>query len=197
MTSLRRVAWLGALATALSAASPDGLVAAEQGTGKPSAMWEIERTLELRAHRSLRDVRVRTILPAPFKTDGCSGGLSDVWAYVAERFPAFAEAHQARPPWERCCVEHDRAYHGAGPDPDPERSYDNRAAADAALRACVLATAADRTSSLGEEYALTPAQVRAVYSAIGQAMFLAVRLGGKPCTGMPWRWGYGYPSCAR
>ena len=34
----------------------------------------------------------------PFTTDGCSGGLSDAWRVVADRFPAFAEAHREAPP---------------------------------------------------------------------------------------------------
>ena len=135
--------------------------------------------------------------PAPFATDGCSGGLSHVWAYVAEVFPAFAKAHEARPPWESCCAEHDRVYHLAGPDPDPERSFDNRLEADQHLRACVLATADERSPNLVEGYGMTPAQVNAAYSAIAEAMYLAVRVGGGPCTGMPWRWGYGYPPCDR
>ena len=87
----------------------------------PTSLW---RRMELPAHRALQRVRETpgTTL-APFTTDGCSGGLSDVWRVVADRFPAFAEAHRQAPPWEGCCVIHDRAYHAAGPDAEAELSY--------------------------------------------------------------------------
>ena len=26
-------------------------------------------------------------------------------------------------------------------------------------------------------------------------MYRAVRIGGGPCTGLPWRWGNGWPGC--
>jgi hypothetical protein len=182
------------LAAALASGAPGAGAAEPDGV---SSMAGVESDLELKGHRALRGVRENTPDPAPFTTDGCSGGLSDVWAYVAKRFPAFAEAHQARPPWEACCVIHDRAYHRAGWDLDPERSYDNRLEADRQLRACVLATADARATPLGEGYGLTPEQVEAAYSAIAQAMYVAVRLGGGPCTDMPWRWGYGYSPCDR
>lgn len=152
--------------------------------------------VEIPSHRWLAEVRKApgTRL-APFTTDGCSGGLSGLWTFTAERYPAFAEAHQGVPPWEDCCVTHDRAYHAGGADPDPEASYAARIAADEALRRCVTATASERDHVLRERYGLTEAQVRLVYRAIGAAMFHAVRLGGGPCTGLPWRWGYGYPHC--
>jgi hypothetical protein len=44
-------------------------------------------------------------------------------AVVADRFPAFAEAHRLAPPWEGCCVIHDRAYHAGDPDAEAELSY--------------------------------------------------------------------------
>ena len=30
----------------------------------------------------------------------------------------------------------------------------------------------------------------------GELMYRAVRLGGAPCTGLPWRWGHGWPPCS-
>jgi len=163
--------------------------------GEPPAT-QLERWLELPAHRALRVVRTSSgVILAPFITDGCSGGMSRVWSYVADTFPDFAEAHRSRPPWEACCVTHDRAYHAAGPDPNPEQSYEGRLLADQALRACVLATAGERSDRLGTQYGLTTEQIRAAYSAIAEAMYLSVRLGGGPCSGLPWRWGYGYPHC--
>jgi hypothetical protein len=35
------------------------------------------------------------------------------------------------------------------------------------------------------------------YAAIADAIFAAVRLGGAPCSGLSWRWGYGFPNCLR
>ena len=160
----------------------------------PASLW---RRMELPAHRALQRVRETpgTAL-APFTTDGCSGGLSDVWRVVADRFPAFAEAHRQAPPWEGCCVIHDRAYHAGGPDAEAELSYSARLSADEALRLCVVHSADDRTAELVGRYGLTEKEVRSAYDAVAAAMYLAVRFGGGPCTGLPWRWGYGYPNCS-
>ena len=157
---------------------------------------QLSRSVELPAHGWLAEVRdaPETTLSA-FTTDGCSGGMSSLWSFMAERFPAFAEAHEGTPPWEGCCVVHDRAYHSGGPDSSPEASYDARLQADEALRACVEQTADSRDAVLSEIYGLDAEQIRQVYAAIAAGMFQAVRLGGGPCTGLPWRWGYGYPQC--
>ncbi|MEM9787989.1 MAG: hypothetical protein AAF801_15935 [Pseudomonadota bacterium] len=156
---------------------------------------QFSRAVELPAHRWLAEQRATRGTPAEFTTDGCSGGMSSLWTFVAEHYPAFSDAHGGIPPWEGCCVTHDRAYHDAGPDPDPDASYDARLDADKALRLCVKGTASLRDSVLMQEYGMSEAQVRAAYDAISVSMFQAVRLGGGPCTGLPWRWGYGYPQC--
>ena len=156
----------------------------------------LSRAVELPSHRWLAKIRR---LPAtelePFTTDGCSGGMSSLWAFTAQSYPEFAEAHLGVPPWEECCVTHDRAYHTGGKEPDPEASYAARIKADEKLRQCVIATSSDRDDVLMDLYGMTEAEVKLVYEAIGAAMFQAVRLGGGPCTGLPWRWGYGYPNC--
>ena len=158
-----------------------------------ASLWE---RLELPAHRALQAVRETPgATLAPFTTDRCSGGLSDAWRVVADRFPAFAEAHREAPPWEACCVTHDRAYHSGGPDNQAELSYAARLAADRALQFCVVHSADGRIGDLTKRYGLTEDEVRSSYGAIGAAMYLAVRLGGGPCTGLSWRWGYGYPDC--
>jgi len=132
---------------------------------------------------------------APFATDGCSGGLSDVWAFVGEALPAFAAVHGAVPPWEGCCVAHDRAYHDAAGTRQAAQSHAARLAADEALRLCVQNTAAGREAALGAQYGLGREAVETAYAMIAAAMFRAVRAGGWPCTGLPWRWGYGWPDC--
>lgn len=40
----------------------------------------------------------------PFKSDGCSGGMSWLWRKIFKR----------PPPWEDVCVRHDQAYHKGG-----------------------------------------------------------------------------------
>lgn len=157
----------------------------------------MSRAIEMPSHRALMDriADPATVL-APFETDGCSGGLSDVWRLVARTFPGFAETFEAAPPWEPCCVTHDRAYHDAGGTTDPGASYYARLVADRALQVCVTETGAARRTEMATEYGVTPVQVDTAYGAIAGAMFMAVRFGGAPCSGLPWRWGYGWPGCS-
>lgn len=150
--------------------------------------------LERPAHRALERVRADYDL-APFTTDGCSGGMSATWRVIAQSFPGFDELHGDLPPWEDCCIIHDKAYHDAGPDPTPEASFAARLAADEALRQCVVDTAHNRATDLAQSYEVSEAFVIEGFTAIGDAMFTAVRAGGVPCSGLPWRWGYGYPLC--
>lgn len=161
-----------------------------------SVAGRVARTLEMPAHRGLMAaVADPASTLSSFTTDGCSGGLSSTWTVVADLFPDFAAAHDDQPPWEACCVAHDRRYHDAGGATEAEASYDARLAADEELRGCVVAGGEDRVASLAELYGVTDDQVRRAYSAIGDSMFTAVRFGGAPCSGLPWRWGYGYPGC--
>jgi hypothetical protein len=156
----------------------------------------LQRTLELPAHRLLMAVVTAPgAEPAPFVSDGCSGGLSMSWRVAADHLPGFAEAHEAAPPWEACCIAHDRAYRAAGGARTAENSYAARLEADTALKACVVATGETRLADLAIRYGRTEAQVRSVYAAIAEAMFGAVRMGGGPCSGLPWAWGFGYPGC--
>ena len=166
-------------------------VAAGSGTALAQAVdpqWRVERP----SHRALARVRAEGAAPAPFETDGCSGGLSSVWRVAASRLPDFGEAFGAHPPWEACCVAHARLYHLGGDDPEPEARYAARLEADQALEVCVRATG-EAAAALEEEGA---AQVRLGYEAVARAMFVAVRFGGAPCSGLPWRWGFGHAGCA-
>lgn len=121
--------------------------------------------------------------------------MSAIWDLVAETIPAFAATHGDLPPWESCCVTHDRAYHAAGPFPDPRDGYAARRDADTALRACVRSGADAEAARLAQSYDLSETTIRHAYDAVADAMYNAVRLGGGPCSGLPWRWGYGYPNC--
>lgn len=155
------------------------------------------RTLEMPAHRALMDRRAQPETKlAPFKSDGCSGGLSNVWGLVSGQFPQFAAAHEEAPPWEFCCVVHDMAYHDAGGAQTAGASYANRAQADDALRACVIQTGEQRRYQLARQYDVDPETVSSAYEVVAEAMHLAVRFGGAPCSGLPWRWGFGFPDCS-
>ena len=63
---------------------------------------------ELRLQQ-LQTVRNESKL-APFTTDGCSANLSSTWEFMADKFPGFEEQFGNNPPWEDCCVIHDKAY---------------------------------------------------------------------------------------
>jgi len=157
--------------------------------------------LELGLHQQLQDQMQGQLnesgsVLADFTTDGCSGGLSVGWTDFSERVDFFRERHGTQPPWESCCVEHDRAYHfGGGAGLTAVESFSLREQADDELRACVLDTATERGDLLIAEYGLDDKQVAELYETIAASMHLAVRLGGMPCTGLSWRWGYGWPDC--
>ncbi|MDH3451427.1 MAG: hypothetical protein OEN20_03335 [Gammaproteobacteria bacterium] len=185
--------WTTLLPLVLSASPAFGQAAA---TPNPS-IDAIERQLETGRHERLirRIADDRTAL-TDFLTDGCSGGLSIGWEYLAGRFPEFAARHGERPPWEHCCVAHDRKYHaGAAHGASASESFDQRQAADLQLMSCVVASGVQRASGLQRTYRLTEDQVAVLYKAIAELMYRAVRLGGVPCTAQPWRWGYGWPMC--
>jgi hypothetical protein len=164
--------------------------------GPLAAQDGLMRLAEMPAHRALLRAVADGTAPVPFETDGCSGGLSTVWDLVADQFPSFAAIHQQAPPWEGCCVTHDRAYHNAGGTTEAEASYDARLAADDALQACVIATGDARQDVIAAQYGASPEQVRAAYRTIAGAMHMAVRFGGAPCSGLPWRWGFGFAQCS-
>lgn len=156
-----------------------------------------QRNIELKAHHEfIQSLRKNSSRLGAFSTDGCSGGLSRAWWALSDRFPAFAKTHEKAPPWETCCLNHDRSYHSAGGATEAHESFALRLSADQALRTCILGTGRRRSADLSATFGLSEDQIRSAYEAIASAMFDAVRIGGLPCTGLPWRWGYGYPPCA-
>jgi len=186
ISSKRRLA--PALALLLSWAAPAAGAA-------PTVVDRVELWLELPAQE--RFVAAKTApgaTLAPFTTDGCSGGLSAGWAFAARHIPALAAHHGAHPPWEECCFVHDRAYH-QGRGGDALASFLARRDADETMRACVLAEGAARREILMRDYGLGAGAVDLLYEGIAGAMYRAVRLGGAPCSPLPWRWGYGWPEC--
>ena len=88
---------------------------------------------------------------APFTSDGCSA------------FPDGTMEQEEL--WLECCKAHDYAYWKGG-------SYEERVAADEALKACVAETGQDEVAAL---------------------MLAGVRIGGTPYFPTGFRWGYGWP----
>lgn len=187
-----------ALATVLSFCL--GCVAAGVAWAQESpdpTMDAIERQLELGSHEGLlARISEGDAVTNDFTTDGCSGGLSAGWEQLSARFPEFAARHGEQPPWQACCVAHDRHYHSGGENASSaSESFEQRKAADLELMGCVVDTGVQRSAALQEIYGLTEDQVRLLYESISELMYRAVRLGGTPCTNQPWRWGYGWPLC--
>lgn len=167
-------------------------------TGKlESGIDLLERQLEMGRHEQLlaRKTHLQNVL-AEFTTDGCSGGLSVGWEYLASKISQFQTMHGTKPAWEQCCVTHDLAYHAGGlQGATVNTSFEARKEADLALKNCVFETGARRTAELSVEYNISAGEVELLYSAIANLMYRSVRIGGMPCTGLPWRWGYGRPEC--
>lgn len=128
----------------------------------------------------------------PFNSDGCSGGMSDAWSYIAQVIPAFRQQFGKLPPWQECCVVHDRAYWQG----ETEQGYQRRLEADKALQACVEQTGAQRSEALSKQFELTDDEVKQLFNVSAAMMYQAVRIGGKPCSYLSWRWGHGWPQCA-
>ncbi len=170
---------------------------AENEAKSESFVIEVERTLELNQHKGLLEQKQNPgVSLAEFSTDGCSGGLSVGWQYLSGKIEQIKNNHGDHPPWESCCITHDRAYHAAGGlQITAEMSFNARRHADEDLRSCVLDTGISRAPELSEQYDLSAEEVERIYRIIGDLMYRAVRLGGVPCSGLPWRWGYGWPKC--
>ncbi|QFT71598.1 hypothetical protein [Ruegeria sp. THAF33] len=163
----------------------------------PLSAWaqNLMRGFEMPGHRALIEQSKDAELTS-FETDGCSGGLSASWRWVAKQFPQVGALYQEHPPWEYCCVIHDRAYHNAGGAETANESYEARLAADDALHACVVQHGDNHAEDYADQYDMSPEQIRSVHAITADAMYGAVRFGGGPCSGLPWRWGFGYPGCS-
>ena len=180
----------------LTLGATSGVLAQDPAAPSPT-MDAIERQLEMRRHQRLltRIVENDAAMNA-FTTDGCSGGLSSGWEQFSARFPELAVQHGELPPWQECCVTHDRYYHAGGAGSlSASESFERRKEADLELKACVVETGVQRSADLQDLYEMTEAQVTGLYEAVSELMYRFVRLGGIPCTDLSWRWGYGWPRC--
>ena len=153
---------------------------------------EVARLLEeanmerLHAQQSRPDV----IIDA-FRSDGCSGGLSESWKTLAQIWPEWARTIGEEPPWEACCVAHDRDYwRGESID-----GFAKRLRADVDLHRCVEQSGRDQGDDIAANLGIPRADVIEVFNLTAELMFQAVRIGGGPCTGLAWRWGHGWPPC--
>jgi hypothetical protein len=132
------------------------------------------------------------VLIDDFSSDGCSGGMSETWTYLAEISADFAERVGKHPPWENCCVAHDRHYWRG----ESVNGYEKRLQADEELRQCVRQSALNQNEELSMSLGLSAQEVAEMINLTADLMYTAVRLGGGPCTGLPWRWGHGWPECS-
>lgn len=173
--------------------------------------WDLhdDVDLERQLHQLLAEVQRRPVELTPFASDGCSGGLSAGWQLIAEALPSLAGRIGETPPWQHCCVAHDRQY-WRGP---AINGVALRLAADKALQACVLATRVDSDlqavsvdqlpaeprlmkvswTDIGDPDLDLEAELDRLYPVAAGLMYQAVRIGGVPCSGLPW--GYGWPQC--
>ncbi len=164
-----------------------------EGSGE-SLGWSAK--VEIWRHSKLQSLREDD--PAalvPFATDGCSGGMSAAWGAMARAFPWFARVFAHEAPWHECCVVHDKAYHLGGENSEAEAGYFARLKADEELRVCVQHEADAQSEALALQYDSSPEDVEAAIYFVADRMYEAVRVGGLPCSGLPWRWGYGWPQC--
>ncbi len=129
---------------------------------------------------------------APFSTDGCSGNLSASWELLADQIPKMKAELGEKPPWEDCCVTHDRAYWRG----EVEDGFNLRLIADQELRQCVVDTGTRLSPEWSTRFSIPETRVEQGFSVTAELMYQAVRLGGQPCSLLPWRWGYGWPNCA-
>lgn len=126
-----------------------------------------------------------------FITDGCSGGLSAGWTTLSKTIPIFKTKFGEHPPYEFCCVTHDRAYWRG----ETKDGYQQRLLADKALRQCVMSYGTEHRQEFAREFNLSEETIVNNFQIISGLMYYAVRAGGKPCSYLPWRWGYGWPDC--
>jgi len=188
---------LGMVVIVIFAVTANDFSFSEHANDPDPTMNEIERSLELDRHEHLiARIAEHDAVLNHFTTDGCSGGLSEGWEMLAAKFPEFSAQHGTLPPWQECCIIHDRAYHAGGAETfSASDSFERRKQADLELKFCVVTTGLRRSAALQKIYDLDENQVRDLYVAISELMYRAVRVGGIPCTEQPWRWGYGWPDC--
>ncbi len=155
--------------------------------------WLVEGVREFEELRlqQLKTVQSNSSITA-FSTDGCSGFQSHNWSIFANTLPGFEKQFGNKPPWESCCVVHDKVYWRG----DVVNGYARRLNADEALKQCIIATGVKMAPQLSRKFSVSEDRVKKAFSITAELMHRAVRLGGLPCSLLPWRWGYGWDNCA-
>ena len=170
----------------LLALSPFGLQA-QNPLGEVIESLERDQMQRLAAQQRRPGIQINA-----FRSDGCSGGMSKSWGVLSETLPLFADYAGDQPPWEHCCVAHDRDYWRG----ETRNGFEARIESDERLRACVLETGDQRSAEIAQRLGLAQQEVAELIELTAQLMYQAVRLGGGPCTGLAWRWGHGWPECS-
>ncbi len=161
-----------------------------QAANAQSWITEPLREVEELRLRQLKTVQTTGNI-ATFSSDGCSGGQSQGWELLARVLPGFKKHFSDKPPWESCCLAHDRVYWQGSTD----AGYSKRQKADEELKQCVSAVGDKMTAQLSDRYSVSEEKIRHVFFLTAEAMYRAVRIGGQPCSLLPWRWGYGWDNC--
>lgn len=128
-----------------------------------------------------------------FSSDGCSGNVSALWdnsvKTLSSKFPSFSDKYSATQqiPFEEACVVHDKVYHLG------EGGYIGRLRADNELRMAIIDYSIDNSEEIKKRTGIkSTEEVIFMYEFIAETIYRGVRLGGAPCTGMPYAWGFGY-----
>ena len=160
--------------------------------GAANPVETLDRQLEEMQMARLAEIQTNKVNKlVEFTTDGCSGGLSAGWETLSKHVPAFQKKFGDHPPYEFCCVAHDRAYWRG----ETVQGFAKRQQADAALRQCVMEYGREHRREFAQEFTMSEQTIVQNFTVISDMMYYAVRLGGKPCSYLPWRWGYGWPEC--
>jgi hypothetical protein len=147
---------------------------------------------EVREMELLDKTKKQTEL-SKFKSDGCSGNISSGWtnapgnnSIITQTFYK-TNSNTERIPFESACIKHDRTYHkGVG-------GYVGRFIADNQLRSDIISYGIENSEEIKSRVGLkTEAEAILLYELIAEAIYRGVRLGGAPCTGEPYAWGFGY-----
>ena len=71
----------------------------------------------------------------------------------------------------------------------------NEASLSWTIGECVIETGKSMSEELAEKNNVSVSEIESSFEIAGELMYRAVRIGGKPCSRLPWRWGYGWPYC--
>ena len=151
-----------------------------------STTTEQEQMEQLEAMKAVTSLSV-------FASDGCSGGISTSWNTAMANYDStigLVSSNYADVtilPFESACITHDKAYHqGVG-------GYTARLQADRQFRADIIEYGITNAADIQERANLaSPEHAVRLYEFIADTVYRGVRLGGAPCTGEAYAWGYGY-----